>query len=157
MKRRWPASFLALIAILLVYLSFQSGCQSSHRGAVKGADLSSQSNTVKSNKQNLSMAKELKNHPPTEYILGPEDTVEISVFRHDELRMKATISPMGKIPYYLIGDIQAGGLTQFQLRDEIQRELAKFVKDPKVVVRIPNTIATKYSSWARLQNPGCTK
>jgi polysaccharide export outer membrane protein len=157
MKRRWPASFLALIAILLVHLSFQSGCQSSHRGAVKGADLSSQSNAVKSNKQNLSMAKELKNHPPTEYILGPEDTVEISVFRHDELRMKATISPMGKIPYYLIGDIQAGGLTQFQLRDEIQRELAKFVKDPKVVVRITEYHSHKVFVLGQVAKPGVYK
>jgi polysaccharide export outer membrane protein len=154
MKRRWPASCLALITILLVHLSFQSGCQSSHRGTVKEAGLSSQPSTVKPNKQNLSMAKELKNHPPTEYILGPEDTVEISVFRHDELKMEVTISPMGKIPYYLIGDVQAGGLTQFQLRDQIQKELAKFVKDPKVVVRITQYRSHKIFVLGQVNKPG---
>jgi polysaccharide export outer membrane protein len=100
------------------------------------------------------MAQKLKNRPPTEYILGPEDTVEVSVFRYDELEMEATISPTGKIPYYLIGDVQAGGLTQFQLRDKIQQDLAAFIKDPKVVVRITEYRSHKVFVLGQVKNPG---
>jgi polysaccharide export outer membrane protein len=100
------------------------------------------------------MATKLKNRPTTEYILGPEDTVEISVFRHDELKMETTISPMGKISYYLINDIQAAGLTQFQLRDKIKKELAKFIKDPEVVVRITEYRSHKVFVLGQVISPG---
>jgi polysaccharide export outer membrane protein len=100
------------------------------------------------------MATRLKNRPPTEYLLGPEDTVEISVFRYDELKMETTISPMGKISYYLINDIQAAGLTQFQLRDKIKEELTKFIKDPEVVVRITEYRSHKVFVLGQIINPG---
>jgi polysaccharide export outer membrane protein len=100
------------------------------------------------------MAKELKNLPASEYILGPEDAVKITVFRHDELKMEATISPTGKISYYLIGDIQAGGLTQFQLRDMIEEKLAKFIKDPKVIVAITEHRSHKIFVLGQVKEPG---
>lgn len=115
---------------------------------------SMESSPVKTVKQNLSMAKKLKNRQPSEYLLGPGDTVEISVFRHDELKMETTISPLGKILYYLIEDVEAAGLTQFQLRDKIQKELASFIKDPKVVVRITEYQSHKVFVLGQVTSPG---
>ena len=100
------------------------------------------------------MAKKLKNMPPTEYILGPEDKVEISVLGHDELKMEVSINLTGKIPYYLIGDIQAAGLTAFQLRDKIQKELAEYVKNPVVVVQITEHKSHKVFLFGEVKNPG---
>jgi polysaccharide export outer membrane protein len=105
-------------------------------------------------RQNLSMAKELKSRSHSEYILGPEDAVEISVFRHDDLKMEASISSTGKISYYLIGDIQAAGLTQFQLRDRIQKDLTKFIKNPEVVVRITDYQSHKVVMLGEVKSPG---
>jgi len=113
-----------------------------------------ESSPVKMVKQNLSMAKKLKNRQSTEYLLGPEDTVEISVFLHDELKMETTISPTGKISYYLIKDVQTAGLTQFKLRDKIQKELANFIKDPKVVVRITEYRSHKAFVLGQVKTPG---
>jgi len=157
MKNYWSTSFLSLFIISVIYSSAQMGCQSTHGTIAKAGSSTSEASgekTIQINRQNLSMAKKLKNRPPAEYILGPEDTVEISVFRHDELKMETTVSPTGKIPYYLIGDVQAGGLTQFQLRDKIQKELAKFVKDPKVVVRITEYRSHKIFVLGQVKNPG---
>jgi polysaccharide export outer membrane protein len=100
------------------------------------------------------MAERLKNRPRTEYLLGPEDTVEISVFRHDDLKMETSISPMGKISYYLIDDIQAAGMSQFQLRDKIKEELAKFIKVPEVLVRITEHRSHKVFVLGQANNPG---
>jgi len=129
-----------------------------HRTAMKREasppKASMESSPVKMVKQNLSMAKKLKNRQSTEYLLGPEDTVEISVFLHDELKMETTISPTGKILYYLIKDVQAAGLTQFQLRDKIQKELANFIKDPKVVVRITEYRSHKAFVLGQVNTPG---
>jgi polysaccharide export outer membrane protein len=145
------------VIVSVSYGIIQGGCQSSVGQRVRPEPSPTEASVQKAiqgNKQNLSMANRLKNSPPTEYILGPEDTVEISVFRHDELKMEVAISATGKIPYYLIGDVQAGGLTQFQLRDTIQRELAKFIKDPKVVVRITEYRSHKAFVLGQVKNPG---
>ena len=129
-----------------------------HRPATKRVESSPkasvESPSLKMVKENFSMAKRLKNRQSTEYLLGPEDTVEISVFRHDELKMETTISPTGKILYYLINDVQAAGLTQFKLRDKIQKELAKYIKEPEVVVRITEYQSHKVYVLGQVQNPG---
>jgi polysaccharide export outer membrane protein len=104
--------------------------------------------------ENLSMASELRTRPIAEYVLGPGDSVEIAVFRHDELRMETTISPTGKLSYYFIDDVQAAGLTQFELRDKIQRELANYVKDPEIVVRITEYRSHKAFILGQVQSPG---
>jgi polysaccharide export outer membrane protein len=104
--------------------------------------------------ENLSMASQLRTRPTSEYILGPGDGVDISVFRHDGLRMETTISTTGKLSYYFIEDIQAAGLTQFQLRDKIQKDLADYVKDPEVVVRITEYRSHKTFVLGQVQKPG---
>jgi polysaccharide export outer membrane protein len=68
--------------------------------------------------------------------------------------METTISPTGKISHFLIGDIQAAGLTQFELRDKIQQELVKFIKDPKVVVRITQHGSHKIFILGQVNHPG---
>jgi polysaccharide export outer membrane protein len=100
------------------------------------------------------MAKKLKSRKAPEYVLGPEDTVEIAVLRHDELKMETTVSPTGKILYYLVDDVEAAGLTQFQLRDRIQKELAEFIKDPEVVVRITEYRSHKVFVLGQVTTPG---
>ena len=100
------------------------------------------------------MAKNLKNYSPSEYILGPEDTVGISVLNHEELKMEVSISSTGKIPYYFIGDIKAAGLTQFQLRDIIQKDLSEFIKKPTVVVSITEHRSHKVFVLGQVKNPG---
>jgi len=150
-------SLVSQMVILVACGLILPGCQSSREARVKAVPCSSQAGAVKAirvDKQNLSMARELKNRPTTEYILGPEDTVEISVFRQDDLKMEATISPTGMLQYYLIGDIQAAGLTQFQLRDTIQKGLSRFIKDPKVVVRITEYRSHKVFVLGQVNNPG---
>ena len=158
MRRRGLTYPLQFIIFSLILCLSESGCgRAIERTAVKRAvapPKASAETPVKMTRQNLSMAKRLKQQPSSEYILGPEDTIEISVFRHDELKMASTISPAGKISCYLIGDIQAAGLTQFQLRDKVREELAEFIKDPGVVVRITEYGSHKIFVLGQVKNPG---
>jgi polysaccharide export outer membrane protein len=87
-------------------------------------------------------------------MLGPEDTVEITVFRHDELRMKTTIDATGQISYYLIGDIQAAGLTPFEFRDKIREKLREYLRQPEVVVRVTEPRSRKIFVLGQVKNPG---
>ena len=151
-----PLSFI-IFSLLICFA--QSGCgRSVERTAVKKTNSSpcaSMSTSVKmATKQDLSMAKRLKQRQPSEYMLGPEDVVEISVYGHDDLRMEATVSPTGMVSYYLIGDIDAAGLTRFQLRDNIQKKLATYVKDPGVIVRISQYRSHKVFVLGQVKTPG---
>jgi polysaccharide export outer membrane protein len=103
---------------------------------------------------NQSMAPTLRAEQASEYILGPGDVVEIAILRLDEFKTQVTISPTGKLPYYLVDDIQAAGLTIFQLRDELQARLKTFIREPSVLVRITEYRSQKVFVLGQVTNPG---
>ena len=51
----------------------------------------------------------------TDYILGPEDVLEITVWRSTDLSKVVTVRPDGRISLPLIGDVSAMGKTATQL------------------------------------------
>lgn len=103
---------------------------------------------------NLSMVEALRAETPTEYVLGPGDTVAISLLRHDEFKAEVTVSPTGKILYYLAGEVQAAGLTIFQLREELRKRLTQFVREPEILVRITEYRSQKVFVLGEARNPG---
>ena len=65
-----------------------------------------------------------------EYLIGPEDVVEVMVWKNADLSRTASVRPDGKISLPLIGDIQAAGLTAEQLRGAIAKKLQSYYKEP---------------------------
>jgi hypothetical protein len=59
----------------------------------------------------------------TSFVLGPDDVVKISVANQSELDTVQPVRPDGKIAVFPAGDIQAGGRTVGQIRDEIVSRL----------------------------------
>jgi polysaccharide export outer membrane protein len=68
------------------------------------------------------------------YLLGPEDALEISVWKEPDLTKQLVVRPDGKISYPLIGEVQAAGLTVKQLQEAISKRLTKYVTDAHVTV-----------------------
>jgi len=68
------------------------------------------------------------------YIIGPSDSVAISVWKEGTLSGTLLVRPDGMISMPLLGDIQASGLTPPQLADQIETKLKKFIQDPRVSV-----------------------
>jgi polysaccharide export outer membrane protein len=68
------------------------------------------------------------------YLLGPEDALEISVWKEPDLTKQLVVRPDGKISYPLIGQVQAAGLTVKQLQEAISKRLTKYVTDAHVTV-----------------------
>lgn len=89
-----------------------------------------------------------------EFILGPGDRIEIIVYRQDDLRRTVQIDTSGKITYPLIGDIQAGGLSIFQLRDKIRDGLSKYYVNPEVSVGVTAVLSQKVIVLGEVKNPG---
>lgn len=70
----------------------------------------------------------------SDYFVGPEDVLEISVWKEESLKREVLIRPDGKLSFPLIGDIQAAGKTPDQLRREIAEWLGKYIPEPIVTV-----------------------
>ena len=71
---------------------------------------------------------------PDEYRLGPEDVLDVLVWKEPDLTTAATVRPDGKISVPLIGDLPASGRTASQLQQEITKRLSHFVSEPVVTV-----------------------
>lgn len=72
-----------------------------------------------------------------DYILGPEDVIEIVVWDNEDLSREVHISREGKFSYPLIGKVSAGGLTATQLEEHIAERLADgYLVDPQVSISI---------------------
>jgi polysaccharide biosynthesis/export protein len=68
------------------------------------------------------------------YVIGPQDVLDISVWKEAELTRTVPVRPDGKISLPLLNDVRAAGLTPNQLAAQITASLKRFVTDPQVTV-----------------------
>ncbi len=72
------------------------------------------------------------------YVIGPGDSVNIVVWRNPELSMSVPVRPDGKITTPLVEDLPALGKDSSTLARDIEKALAKFIRDPIVTVIVTN-------------------
>ncbi len=70
----------------------------------------------------------------SDYVIGADDVLRISVWKEPDLSETLPVRPDGKISMPLLNDIPAAGLTPLQLKDSITEKLKKFIADPRVTV-----------------------
>jgi len=90
----------------------------------------------------------------SEFILGPGDTVEITVYRHDDLNRKTQIQPDHTFFFPLVGNVDTRGMGLRQLRAELTQRLAKFFIDPQVSVEITGSPNRKSLVLGEVNTPG---
>ncbi|HEX6820867.1 MAG TPA: polysaccharide biosynthesis/export family protein [Candidatus Sulfotelmatobacter sp.] len=71
---------------------------------------------------------------PSDYVIGADDVLRISVWKEPDLSETLPVRPDGKISMPLLNDIPAAGLTPLQLKDSITEKLKKYIADPRVTV-----------------------
>lgn len=72
--------------------------------------------------------------PEHRYRIGPLDALNVVVWRNPELSSTVTVRPDGRISTPLVEDIVAAGRTPVDLARDIEKSLAKFIRDPVVTV-----------------------
>ena len=68
------------------------------------------------------------------YLIGPNDSIEINVWRNPDVSQTVTVRPDGMISTPLLEDLRASGKTPTVLARDIEKILAKYIKDPVVTV-----------------------
>jgi polysaccharide biosynthesis/export protein len=82
-------------------------------------------------------------HPPApaqvasadyRYKIGPLDAISIVVWRNPELSSSLIVRPDGRISTPLVQDLMASGRSPGELAGEIEKVLAKVIREPQVTV-----------------------
>ena len=89
-----------------------------------------------------------------DYILGPEDVIDISVWKNENLSRVVSIRPDGKISLPLIGDVEAAGLTTSQLRDSIKEKLKEYKETPEVSIIVKEINSLVVYITGEINRPG---
>ncbi|MEQ1656037.1 MAG: polysaccharide biosynthesis/export family protein [Nitrospira sp.] len=69
-----------------------------------------------------------------DYEIGPEDVLDITVWKNADLSKSVQVRPDGKISLPLVGDVSAVGRTTSQLTEEISARLGSFMETPTVSI-----------------------
>lgn len=88
------------------------------------------------------------------FSLGPEDILEISVWKDDALTKQVVVRPDGWISFPLIGDIKAAGRSVEELRQEIQTRIKTYVPDAPVTVLVMQVGSPKVFVVGKIAKPG---
>jgi polysaccharide biosynthesis/export protein len=88
------------------------------------------------------------------YEIGPEDVLDISVWKEKDLQREVVVRPDGWLTFPLVGNIQAAGRTPGQLENEIRNRLKKYIPDPVVTVAVKQVHGLKIFVIGKVGKPG---
>jgi polysaccharide export outer membrane protein len=89
-----------------------------------------------------------------DYVIGPGDVLDISVWKEQALTKLVTVLPDGKISFPLVGTIAAGGKNLDQLTKELEKKLSRFVPDLSLSVVVHQVNSHVVYVIGKVNNPG---
>jgi len=89
-----------------------------------------------------------------DYVLGPDDVIDIAVPSHSGLERTVTIMPDGRITFPRVGEIVAAGKTANQLAEEIRKGLEKTLNNVSVLVLVREMRANRVSIIGGVRQAG---
>jgi len=98
--------------------------------------------------------EKLSNAVSSEYIIGAEDVLEITVWRNVDLSKIAQVRPDGRISMPIIRDIMAVGKTPSQLAEEVTNKLKEYVQTPVVAVSVTAVNSSNIFVLGEVKSPG---
>jgi polysaccharide export outer membrane protein len=92
---------------------------------------------------------------PTGFLLGPDDELDITVWRNKDLSIITRIRPDGLISMPLIGDVKAAGLTADALAQRIAERLKEYIPTtPSVSVSVKEINSYSVFVLGEVTKPG---
>lgn len=91
---------------------------------------------------------------PPDYVIGPDDVLEVIVWREKDLSTDVKVRPDGKVSLPLLNDVHASGLTPDEFRKVVTEAAAKFVADPSVTVIVKQINSRMVFVMGEVVKPG---
>lgn len=92
--------------------------------------------------------------PPSDYILGPGDEIEITVFEYDEYTGTKVILPDGTLTLPLVGSIEAEGKTTDELAQALAIRLESLLVNPVVTINLTTLRPVVVQVSGEVMRPG---
>jgi polysaccharide export outer membrane protein len=92
--------------------------------------------------------------PPPDYVIGPDDVLQVMFWREPQNSAEVIVRPDGLISLPMLNDIKAGGLTPEQLRQQVIAEAKKFIIEPDVSVIVKSIGSRKVFITGQVAKPG---
>jgi polysaccharide export outer membrane protein len=91
---------------------------------------------------------------PDGYRINPGDTLEISVWKEEDLQREILIRPDGGFSFPLAGDMLAKGKTVTQIRDELASRLSRYIPDLVITVTVTGVEGNRIFVIGQVNKPG---
>lgn len=88
------------------------------------------------------------------YVIGPDDILDISVWKEPDFSLRLPVRPDGKISLPLLNDVQAAGLTPMQLAASVAVMLRKYLTQPQVTVIVTQMNSRRVYMIGEVMRPG---
>lgn len=89
-----------------------------------------------------------------DYLIGPGDLLEISVWKEEALTKAVVVLPDGKVSFPLIGQVQAAGRTVEDLKKEITKRIVKYAPKEEVNIEVKQVNSMLLYVIGRVNQPG---
>ena len=88
------------------------------------------------------------------YLIGPNDLLNIFVWKEPELSQDITVMHDGRITFPLIGEVMAKGKTATELKDAITEKLRAYITAPEVTVIVRESRSRRIYTVGKVNLPG---
>ena len=89
------------------------------------------------------------------YKIGPQDVLEVTVFKAPELSKTIQVSETGTINFPLIGEFSAAGKTAREVEQEMSKKLgAKYLQNPQISVFVKDHFSQRVTFEGAVKKPG---
>lgn len=90
----------------------------------------------------------------SEYVFGIGDSLDVSIYRNDDLKISTKISPSGTIMFHLIGEVQAAGKSISAFQEELKVRFSKYLVDPQITISVTTVQSSKVVVLGEVRTPG---
>lgn len=149
-SRAWGAGWLSF-ALVLLFALILSPMRSELSAQVDSSVPSTQAHTEQHSHQ---QAEKTSLIVTADYIIGPEDVLEITVWRNADLSKIVTVRPDGKVSLPLIGDVVAVGRSAGQLAEFIATRLKEYKENPQVSIVVQQVNSYAIFVMGEIAKPG---
>jgi polysaccharide export outer membrane protein len=89
-----------------------------------------------------------------DYVIGPEDVLDIAVWNNTPMSRTVPVRPDGKISLPILNDVEAAGLTPMQLREVLEKALVRYIAVPEVSVIVKEVNSLRVAVVGEVKTPG---
>lgn len=111
--------------------------------------------TEENAEQRLAELARITSRPSPPYTIGAGDVLTVTVYQEPDLSVDKTVVRLdGQISVPLVGEIQAAQRTINEVVSDITKRMSRYVRDPKVNVRIDEPRSAAYTVYGEVSTPG---